>query len=128
MSKKQDRPYVRKASELEQKYNFGGNFDEIKNLIATAQRAAADALSAVAGINDKLAEISVLNERLNVIGAQSTYTAMMTDTLLEGQGMKEKIASWYNEGLWTAEMVDSAVTKGVITEAEATEIKGQAVT
>ncbi|MBR2388154.1 MAG: XkdX family protein [Clostridia bacterium] len=128
MSKKQDRPYVRKASELEQKYNFSGNFGEIKKLIATAQRAAADALSAVAGVDAKLEEISELASKLNVLEAQSTYTAMMTDTLLKGQGMKEKIASWYKESLWTAEMVDAAVTKGIITEAEATEIKGQAVT
>ena len=128
MSKKQDRTYVRKPSDLEQKYDFGKNFGDIRKLISRAERAAADALSAVASISGKLEEINVLRDKLNVVEAQCVYTAMMTDTLLKGQGMKEKIASWYKESLWTAEMVDSAVTKGVITEAEATEIKGQAVT
>lgn len=36
--------------------------------------------------------------------------------------MYEKIKKWYKQGLWTAEMVENAVSKGVITEAEATEI------
>ena len=30
--------------------------------------------------------------------------------------MKEKIAKWYKQGLWTADMVENAVAKGVITE------------
>ncbi len=29
--------------------------------------------------------------------------------------MKEKIAKWYRQGLWTAEMVGNAATKGVLT-------------
>lgn len=36
--------------------------------------------------------------------------------------MKEKIAKWYKQGLWTEDMVRSAVDKGVLTEAEAEEI------
>lgn len=36
--------------------------------------------------------------------------------------MKEKIARWYAQGLWTADMVRSAVKKGVLTEAEVGEI------
>ena len=36
--------------------------------------------------------------------------------------MKEKIARWYAQGLWTEDMVRQAVEKGVITEAEAEEI------
>ena len=36
--------------------------------------------------------------------------------------MKEKIARWYAQGLWTADMVRSAVKKGVLTEGEAGEI------
>ena len=36
--------------------------------------------------------------------------------------MKEKIAKWYKQGLWTESMVMKAVEKGVLTEAEATEI------
>lgn len=39
--------------------------------------------------------------------------------------MKEKIAKWYAQELWTADMVRSAVKKGVITEAEAEEILGE---
>ena len=36
--------------------------------------------------------------------------------------MKEKIAKWYKQGLWTAAMVQNAVDKGILTEAEAAEI------
>ena len=36
--------------------------------------------------------------------------------------MKEKIAKWYRQGLWTAQMVQDAVTKGKLTEEEAEEI------
>lgn len=30
--------------------------------------------------------------------------------------MKDKIAKWYKQGLWTKEMVRNAVEKGIITE------------
>jgi uncharacterized XkdX family phage protein len=36
--------------------------------------------------------------------------------------MFEKIKRWYNQGLWTSEMVQNAVTKGVITKEQASEI------
>lgn len=36
--------------------------------------------------------------------------------------MKEKIAKWYKQGLWTESMVMDAVEKGVITKDEAKEI------
>ena len=36
--------------------------------------------------------------------------------------MFEKIKWWYHLGLWTAEMVNAAVAKGVLTTEEATEI------
>lgn len=36
--------------------------------------------------------------------------------------MYEKIKKWYKQGLWTAEMVQNAVNKGVLTEDEATDI------
>ena len=36
--------------------------------------------------------------------------------------MKEKIAKWYKQGLWNAEMVQNAVKKGILTEEEAAEI------
>ena len=36
--------------------------------------------------------------------------------------MFEKIKKWYKQGLWTEVMVNNAVAKGVITEAEANEI------
>lgn len=39
--------------------------------------------------------------------------------------MKEKIARWYAQGLWTEDMVRTAADKGVITEAEAEEILGE---
>ena len=36
--------------------------------------------------------------------------------------MRDKIAKWYAQGLWTEDMVRQAVEKGVITEEEAEEI------
>lgn len=36
--------------------------------------------------------------------------------------MKEKIAKWYKQGLWTEAMVRSAVTKGKLTAEEVEEI------
>lgn len=36
--------------------------------------------------------------------------------------MFEKIKKWYKQGLWTAEMVQNAVVKGVVSEDEAAEI------
>ena len=36
--------------------------------------------------------------------------------------MKEKIAKWYKQGLWTADMVQDAVDKGILTAEEAAEI------
>lgn len=38
--------------------------------------------------------------------------------------MKDKIAKWYAQGLWTEDMVREAVEKGVISESEAEEILG----
>ena len=38
--------------------------------------------------------------------------------------MKEKIARWYRQGLWTAAMVSSAVDKGILTEGEKAKILG----
>ena len=42
--------------------------------------------------------------------------------------MKEKIARWYAQGLWTEEMVRQAVEKGVLTEGEAGEILSNGAT
>lgn len=36
--------------------------------------------------------------------------------------MKEKIALWYAQGLWTTEMVQNAVQKNVLTQEEANKI------
>ena len=40
--------------------------------------------------------------------------------------MKEKIAKWYRQGLWTKLMVKNAVKKGVLTARDYTEIVGEA--
>ena len=40
--------------------------------------------------------------------------------------MKEKIAKWYKQGLWTDAMVQNAVVKGIITKEQYTEITGKA--
>ena len=39
--------------------------------------------------------------------------------------MKAMITKWYKQGLWTAEMVQTAADKGVITQEQAAEILGQ---
>lgn len=39
--------------------------------------------------------------------------------------MKDKIAKWYNQGLWTEAMVRNAVDKGIITEEDYAEIVGE---
>ena len=40
--------------------------------------------------------------------------------------MYEKIKKWYRQGLWTAQKVNDAVTKGIITNEAAEEIlKGE---
>ena len=38
--------------------------------------------------------------------------------------MKNKIEKWYKQGLWSAEMVQNAVAKGILTADEAAEILG----
>lgn len=39
--------------------------------------------------------------------------------------MKNKIAKWYKQGLWSAAMVANAVKKGIITEEDYEEITGE---
>lgn len=38
--------------------------------------------------------------------------------------MKDKLARWYRQGLWTAAMVQEAVDKGLITQEDCVEIVG----
>ncbi len=38
--------------------------------------------------------------------------------------MKNKIKKWYEQGLWTADMVQQAVDKGIITAEDYAEIVG----
>ena len=40
--------------------------------------------------------------------------------------MKARIEKWYKQGLWTAEMVQNAVDKGIITAEDYKEIVGDA--
>lgn len=42
--------------------------------------------------------------------------------------MKDKIAKWYAQGLWSRDMVLNAVKKGVLTDGEAGEILGGGAT
>lgn len=39
--------------------------------------------------------------------------------------MKAKIEKWYRQGLWTAQMVENAVKKGIITPEDYMEITGE---
>lgn len=38
---------------------------------------------------------------------------------------KEKVARWYNQGLWTESMIMNAVVKGALSEEDAKEILGK---
>lgn len=40
--------------------------------------------------------------------------------------MKDKIALWYKQGLWTSEMVQAAVSKHILTAEDYQEITGDA--
>lgn len=74
--------------------------------------------------------------QLDRVDAQATYTAMMTDTLLDTPAvygireetptasMAEKIRKWFAQGLWGAPQVAQAVEKGVLTQAQYEEIVG----
>ena len=42
--------------------------------------------------------------------------------------MKDKIAKWYKQGLWSAEQVANAVKKGIITAEDYADITGEAYT
>ncbi len=42
--------------------------------------------------------------------------------------MKDKIARWYAQGLWTKTMVASAVAKGILTAQDCEEITGEKYT
>ena len=35
---------------------------------------------------------------------------------------KEKVAKWYKQGLWSADMIQNAVKKGALTDEEAKDI------
>ena len=61
---------------------------------------------------------------MDAIEAQTVYTAMMTDTLAPWQmnGIKANIEKWYDAALWTADMVNASVDKGILTSAEASGI------
>lgn len=41
--------------------------------------------------------------------------------------MKDKIAKWYKQGLWTEEMVKQAWEKNILTEEEYLEIVGEGI-
>ena len=79
----------------------------------------ADGTSVVIDLDNNTVSLSCMD----AIEAQTAYTAMMTDTLSVNP-TKAKIEKWYDASLWTAAMVNNAVTKGVLTSAEATEITG----
>lgn len=59
--------------------------------------------------------------QLDFIWAQTTYTAMMTDTLL-GNQLRDKIRKWYKQDLWTEVMVYNAVSKSVLTAEQVNDI------
>lgn len=75
--------------------------------------------------------------QLDRVDAQATYTAMMTDTLLDAPAaydagsaaatMAEKIQKWYEQGLWGAAQVAQAVEKGLLSAQQYEQIVGDSV-
>lgn len=78
----------------------------------------------------EIAEIVMPATQLDKVEAQSTYTAMMTDTLLIEEVATlelhspwyDKILLWYQQNLWTITMLKEAVEKNLIAQDEADEI------
>lgn len=73
---------------------------------------------------------------LDSVDAQSTYTAIMTSTIIgdgtsaatetgELSALGQKIKGWYDNGLWSMEQVGNAVTKNAIAAEEFKLITGQ---
>lgn len=60
--------------------------------------------------------------QLDIIEAQITYTAMMTDTLIYKSRIKDKVLKWYKQKLWNEEKVKDAVIKNILTEEDVNEI------
>lgn len=81
-----------------------------------------DGVSVVVDLDTGLVSIPSIERRIEAAGAQSSYTAMMTDTLIAGTLTKDKISTWYTLSLWSETMIQSAVDKGVLSADEATEI------
>lgn len=77
-----------------------------------------------------IAEMIPEPTQLDKVEAQSTYTAMMTDTLLIEEVATldlhspwyDKILLWYQQNLWTITMLKEAVEKNLIAQDEADEI------
>ena len=92
MSEKQDRQGVRKASELEQKYNFGRSFDKVNGAVVAAMRAATNANAAASSANTAASSanaaaeevrrsVEEINEELLQVATQVDF--VITGTLSE---------------------------------------------
>jgi hypothetical protein len=86
--------------------------------------ASKDGTSIVLDLDNGTASLPLMDGRIEAVSAQASYTAMMTDTLIDGTLTKNKISRWYALTLWTALMIENAVVKDVLTADEAAEILG----
>ncbi len=73
MSEKQDRQGVRKASELEQKYNFGQKFDKVNGAVVAATRAATNANAAASGANAAASSANAAAEAARQFAEQAGF-------------------------------------------------------
>ena len=73
MSEKQDRQAVRKATELEQKYNFGRSFDNLNGAVVVATRAATNANAAAGNANVAAAGANAAAEEARKIAEQAGF-------------------------------------------------------
>lgn len=113
MSEKQDRQGVRKASELEQKYNFGRNFDNLNGAVVAASRAATNANAAASSANAAAEEARqvaaqagfVITGALSEDGASVELDKSFTEILEAAQQKRRCTVAIEGDGLSIFELV-----------------------
>lgn len=98
MNEKQDRQGVRKASELEQKYNLGRSLDNLNGAVVVATRAAANANTAAANANAAAAKADAAAEGARQLAEQADL--VITGALSE-DGASVELDKSFDE-IWAA--------------------------
>lgn len=98
MNEKQDRQGVRKASELEQKYNLGRSLDNLNSAVVVATRAAANANTAAANANAAAAKADTAAEEARRLAEQ---TDLVITGALSEDGASVELDKSFDE-IWAA--------------------------